>query len=599
MRNKPDSRKLKKNELTKHPNLFCFVDTETLLQKKDDNITKHIFRLGVAIFVRFRKDTKKPTINTLYFTDINEFWSMVDNYITGKNTLHIIAHNALFDMTVLHFITNLTNMGYECKFVFEEGLRFISKWQKSDRRIMILDNSNWFPGKLEKWGELLDLPKMAMPAFEENNETWFKYCYRDTEILYKLQLWLINFIVKNNLGNWKYTLASLAFNSYRHRFMHHPIYIPDETRETFLARNSYRGGRTECFYSGFAKKGPFFKLDINSMYPAMMLEKEFPTSVEGYTNNITITQLHKGLEKFCAIGRFTVNVNEPYFPYKINDKTCYPVGIFDCFLSTPEIELALENNWIIKIHEIAWYRKRNIFKQFVEYFYNQRMKYKQSGDDLRSYMFKIILNSLYGKFGQRGFDDRIIGQAEPGTVPTSYYYDKITGKRGMIRQIGTNVIESIKDGEGHNAFVAIASHVTAYARVYLYSLITQANRNNVYYCDTDSVIVNRDGFNRLHTMINSEQIGKLKIEGESEAIEIIAPKHYQFGEEWKIKGVSKSAKQLGAFTYEQEIWPKFNKILGHSGEGYFNYTIVKQLKARVSSGTVLPDGRVIPYLIKD
>ena len=54
----------------------------------------------------------------------------------------------------------------------------------------------------------------------------------------------------------------------------------------------------------------------------------------------------------------------------------------------------------------------------------------------------------------------------------------------------------------------------------------------------------------------------------------IAPKHYKFGKEWKIKGVSKTAKKLDDNVYEQEIWPGLNTLLKEDREHYYNYSII-------------------------
>jgi hypothetical protein len=588
-KNSPTARLLKKNKLTRSPQYFCFVDTETLLEKVKDNKTVHNFRLGVAYFVRFRKDGKRNQLVVLRFGSIDEFWVKVDTFLRGKNTLHIIAHNALFDMTVLKFRSSLTAIGFDCCFLFDQSLTFISKWRNEDRRIMILDNSNWFKGKLSKWGEKLELPKMVMPEFTESDEVWYDYCERDTKILYRLQLWWIEFLKDN--------VASASFNAYRHRFMPYPIYIPKKTRETYLARMSYKGGRTECFYSGKLTDGPYYKLDINSMYPYTMKINEYPTSVEGYMGDCSLSDVVKALKHHCVIGKFRIKCNEAYFPIKINDKTCYPIGEFDCYLSTPEIVLCRERGWLLDCYEFCWYRKRSIFTEFVDFFYDERMKHKEQGNELASFLFKTLLNSLYGKFGQRGFNDAIIGSAEPGTFHNSTFFNRVTGEKGYYRQIGRNIIRSSKNGEGYDAFCAIASHVTAHARMYLGGLLSKVGRDNLYYCDTDSIITNVSGYTNLSSFMDNDRIGALKVEGKADTLEIVSPKHYGFGKQWAVKGVSQNSERTKDGGYIQEIWPGVSKILDGDKEQYFNYTIVKHLVAKVSSGVIGNDGRVRPFNI--
>lgn len=598
MKSKPAARKLKTNENTRVPEYFIFTDTETTQHLENERLY-HRLRLGVAIFWRNRKDGWKEKKEVFRYTSETAFWEWATDKVKGRNTLYLVTHNTTFDMTVLKFRTILTDLGWKCTFVFELGHTFICKWVKGNTRIVILDNANWFRGKLEKWGKTLGVGKLEMPSETDSLEKWYEYCERDVEILYLLQKWLIEFIQSNDLGNWKITLPSIAFNAYRHRFMTHPIYIPEETRETYLSRQAYRGGRTECFKTGGFENGPFYKLDINSMYPYVMARNMYPCAVEGYSRNTSLQTITKRLGKNSFVGKFRLCVNLPVYPFSFNGKTVYPIGTFTTYLTTPEIKMAIENGWVIDVIEIAMYRQREVFTSFVDFFYGERLRAKENGNLLLSTLFKLVLNSLYGKFGQRGYSDKVIGSAPLGTWETSYHLNKVTGTHAIIRQVGTNIIKSEKSGEGYNAFVAIAAHVTAYARLYLYDLVLRAGRENTYYTDTDSLIVNQAGYNNLKDLLDDTQLGKLKCEGVSDRIAIKAPKHYYFNGNWTIKGVRKNAEKTGENTYRQEIWPGFNKILVENREEYYNYFISKELRAKVESGIIHSDGSVTPYVMRE
>lgn len=599
MRNKPAAHKLNQPKKTTIPQYWCFVDVETIPEKQSDDTIIHKFRLGVAIFLRIRKDGKPNKKEVFWFCDGYSFWDKVLDYAKNKQTLHIIAHNVLFDMTVLQFRTVLTDAGFDCLFTFEQALTFISKWRRKETRVMILDNSNWFQGKLAKWGDKLGLEKMTMPKFDDPDKVWFPYCERDVEIIYQLTLWYLDFVEKNDLSSWKYTLASQAFSAFRHRFMNHPVYIPDETRETFLARQSYKGGRTECFYSGKLPENRYYKLDINSMYPYVMDKFRYPTNVEGYLMNPSVESVKKGLTKYGAIAFCSVTTNLNFIPHKHNNKTCYPIGTFNTFLSTPELIYAFNYAKINKVYEIAYYRMRPLFGEYVNFFYNERLRWLKQSDELRGLMCKLLLNSLYGKFGQRGYKDKIIGTAPMGTYETSYYYNEFTEERGIIRQIGENIIKSVKKGESHNAFVAVSSHVSSYARCYLFCLLLRAGRDNVYYVDTDSLFTNHTGYRNLSGIIDISRLGALKVEGISDTLEIVSPKHYNFDGQWKIKGVSRKSPKLPNGKYKQEIWPRLNSVLAREREEYFNYFIEKNLTSKVSSGIISGEGIVTPYQLNE
>lgn len=579
------------------PEHLLFVDTETTAVRGEKGKTYQQLMLGVAIFGRFRRDDGKNVKVLTRFKTIEQFWSIVEKRILPKTVLYLISHNAVFDFTVLKHMKNLTRLGYKCGFVYDGSMTFISKWRSENHTIMILNNANWFKGALSKWGKELNLPKLTMPQNVDSEEKWFIYCERDTEILYQLFVWYKHFLESNDLGSWKYTIASSAFTSFRHRFMPHPIYVPDEEEDSRLARESYHGGRTECFRIGDYNNGPYYKLDINSMYPFVMRNNEYPTCLEFKHTNPDMVKVRRTTETKCILADCTIDTTLPYFVHRQNNRNVYPIGQFRTVICTEEYQLAYDNGWIKKVHDVCVYRKRPIFTEYVDFFYRVKQSAGTDGKPLIRAFAKLYLNSLYGKFGQRGFVDKVLGDDSTNTIRVSHGYNIKTQERFTIRQVGHQVLYSTKGGESYNAFCAIASHVTANARLLLYDSILRVGREHCYYCDTDSIITNSVGLERMSGMLDDSKLGYWKVEGISHNITITAPKHYTFGSKIIVKGIRKNAEKLGSYTYRQEVWPGFNSILKSGQESYYTVYQVKTLSPSIKSGLVQPDGTVTPFII--
>jgi hypothetical protein len=96
--------------------------------------------------------------------------------------------------------------------------------------------------------------------------------------------------------------------------------------------------------------------------------------------------------------------------------------------------------------------------------------------------------------------------------------------------------------EVHNINIAIASAVTAYARIHMSQFKNNPTLPNLYYSDTDSLYF--DGPIDA-SFINSVILGKLKLEGIYDQAVFLAPKVYALKnkeeEIIKIKGLSKEA----------------------------------------------------------
>ena len=69
------------------------------------------------------------------------------------------------------------------------------------------------------------------------------------------------------------------------------------------------------------------------------------------------------------------------------------------------VKIAFDNGWITEIHKIYEYRARKIFRDYVTDIYSLRKKAKLEGNIPKALLLKYLLNSLYGKFGQKKFGE--------------------------------------------------------------------------------------------------------------------------------------------------------------------------------------------------
>jgi hypothetical protein len=173
--------------------------------------------------------------------------------------------------------------------------------------------------------------------------------------------------------------------------------------------------------------------------------------------------------------------------------------------------------------------------------------------------------------------------------------DLETGKITYYRQLGGLRQRRDEEKESRDSFPAIAAHITAHARMHLYYLMRCAGTNNVYYCDTDSLLVDHIGRRNIEFLVNSYGLGGLKIVGEYDDIEIWGAKDYRFGSKEKHKGVRKTAIWQDSHNVTQASWSGLRGLVS-SGivDRPITKTIQKHLNRLYDKGTVLQDGRVLP-----
>lgn len=585
---------LRTNLTSATPQLLAYVDTETDQTPIDDTTLRHDFKFGWVAFESHWGSAKWSPLKWDRFDDVASFWDIVEGYTRPKTKLHIFAHNWIFDGPALKMFSILPRRGWGLKRAIMERPPFIASWRRDDRTMYCLDTLNWFRFSLAKLGERLGIPKLDFPGYDSTPEVWDTYCRQDVTILRETVRAWITFIIDNDLGSFAPTLASQSLKAFRHRFLKHKIFFDGNEPATALARESYHGGRVEAFHIGRVE-GPIHCLDVNSMYPAVMEHGLFPTQLVSRTNRVILSDLPGWVRDFAVVAKVRLDIDEPYIAHFTGEKLVFPVGRIVATLTTPELEIALSRGDVHGCDEVVCYEKASVFSDFVSQLYNLRLESKAAGDDVAVWLLKIMMNSLYGKFGQRGRVWETVDTADPDDFSIESTILHPEGRLIQHRTFAGIMQEKMNDEETRESFPAIASHVTALARCQLWSLINQAGRDNVFYCDTDSLWVNNDGLANLSDEVDADRLGGLKLERSLPWAEIHGSKDYSFGEEWKCKGVRQKAEWISPNHVRQEMWPGFQGLLARKSlDNPLTCTIEKHLARVYDKGEVAEDGTVSP-----
>ena len=586
---------LKKNKKTEYPYRLLFFDTETNRIRVSEGNYRHELRLGWLNYLE--TDIKRRHNRDVWrqFFTIKEFWDYLDSIESKKSLTLAIAHNIDFDLQVLDYLNELEKRDYEVvKHVSNQ--RFILKLRRNQHSFLFLDLSNLgYKISLKQIGEDLNLRKLDVDPLKASDVELSVYCRRDVEIVREYIIRFFDFLRSNDLGNFAPTVAGIALNAYRHRFMPTDIYIHTNSTVIDLERLAYRGGRTEAFFIGeLPDTEIYYNLDVNSMYPHVMQKYEYPvrlTKVWPYGN---LPLLKWCLGKGAVIARVRVDLSEPVIGIK-GDRLIFPVGNQEAVLTSPELDFLLQKGEIRGVREIALYAQAPIFQQYVDFFYALRKEYLNKNQKSYANASKLLLNSLYGKFGQRSRIAEPVNIAED--IPCRYrkYLNTVTGESGIAFKTGNQWFKEVAWREGYNSMVAIPAFVTAYARMYLWDLMVKAGRENVFYVDTDSLFVNQEGYENLFPLITQDkELGKLSIKFSSNKLVIRGLKAYAFGDAVKIKGIRHPRKFQDAF--EQTRFVRTRTAMREMiGGAVMEKLVTKNMDYAYRKGYVSDSGRVSPF----
>ena len=467
------------------------ADFETTTDEKDcrvwayalcniDNPDEFYYGNNFEGFIDF---CSNPTKNyTLYFHNLKFDGSFIISWLLHNGFEYIEDRKDKRDNT---FTTLITDMGqfYSIEIYFKVKSHHINK-------VKILDSLKIFPNfSVEKVAQGFDLPlrkleidyKMKRPIGWQLTNEEIDYIRNDVEIMARA----LKIMFEQGLN--KMTIAGDAFNSYksfvpnfRKRFPILPKVVDEDIRQ------SYRGGFT--YVNEIYKEKPVGRgicIDKNSMYPSKMVQKPLPYGKPEFFEGKYKYDANMPLYIQSLTCRFELKKNKiPCIQLKNNMSfipneylTSSNGQLITISLCSPDFELFVENYHISDItYHGGWKFKECIgmFSDYINYWMEQKIKAGKEGNQPMRQIAKLMLNSLYGRFGLSI------------TARQKYPY---LDEKGIVR------FNLLPEEEREPIYIPVACFITSYGRVDTirtsqkireYSL-KKYGEDRYYYSDTDSI----------------------------------------------------------------------------------------------------------------
>ena len=332
------------------------------------------------------------------------------------------------------------------------------------------------------------------------------------------------------------TVASLALTVFRTSFLHKiQSQIPLTIGSVYNnIKQAYYGGIVDT-YIPFGHNLHYY--DVNSLYPYSMLKDMpvgSPTFIEG--DHIDLNSI---FGFFYADISTPTNIHIPVLPVKLKSGiTLCPKGSFSGWYFSEELKEAVKQyGYQVKVLKGYSYQRGQVFNDFVTHFYN----IKSHSNGAEKNIAKLMLNSLYGKFGMSPIMEevKIVSNDEAKLLYlNSQISERIDLDNGfeMLKFAQNDNLETDKK---LNISVGLSAAIAAYSRIEI-NKYKHIQGNECYYSDTDSVILKHP----LPSSMVGTQIGQMKLEyaGLKEGI-FLAPKVYALklanGQEiTKVKGLN-------------------------------------------------------------
>lgn len=295
--------------------------------------------------------------------------------------------------------------------------------------------------------------------------------------------------LQETFGN-KLTIGSCAYSNWKETQSNFDYDFPKlKDRITELVRDTYRGGLVIVNPKIRGKELNFTidTYDENSLYPSVMLYKNLPYGLpkepgtkesfdrykaEGY--DLAVYNVHVGKMKIKPGHHPFYALSELGLGMFGKNTITYEEELVNLYIPLTSIDLELLDRYYDMDYEIDYstcfqFRSRvGTFDEYVNYW--KHIKETSPKDSFMRMLAKLMLNTLYGKFGTRR--DRI------------------------SREIDCSDL-SFKDTEVYSFayyYTPMATFITAHARDMLVTGI-QGEKEGFLYCDTDSLHIVSELYN--------------------------------------------------------------------------------------------------------
>jgi hypothetical protein len=460
-----------------------------------------------------------------WYRTINAF---LDNELVPKNNgIWFYAHaGGLADML---FIMQrlIARGGTEVKASFSGSSAIIVQVRKGRHRWTFVDSLWLFGTALAKVAKWIGMKKGTIDFETDDFRKLVEYNELDCKILWRA-IDAFETAILGMGGELCMTLASCAMNLFRRKFLTRSIETNSDVN--LSARLSYFGSRVEVFERE-AMGGYYF--DINSSFPAAMIEP-CPGAYIGSTRRLPT----KNGALFLA--RIDVEVPETYFPtlpLRHEGSVFFPVGKWQGWFNETDCRLLESRGG--KIHRVYEVNHFSPFTDLAEYATTLYDLRKQGTTEFENVIYKLLLNSLYGKFAENPLKQSLLVNPPFTTCPHwPPHPRKLDTPREStcMTQLVPGVWLMEDEAEIPHEHVPISSHITALARANLYGHMEKCSR--FYYCDTDGFATNEGN------IPTSDKLGGLKLEIRFDSAEFLSPKVYRIDDKVKAKGMSLLDKSL-------------------------------------------------------
>lgn len=584
-----ESRNLKPCTKTTIPLRMICMDTYTAPSEKYKNPKRSKKEFSLVSAYEYRLRESKWICNSQISTvSVDEFWTWLVDKTYKKYVTWAFGYRLGDQLTVLDFWNRISDKTFslgqfedvyekdgETKRVKGKGKLvtgdppFFCFCRHNGCMVKFIDTCNYIDMTPE---QIIEAAKLKFIGPQTEHEIWSKEEYQTRDAaraVFHLMEGMISQWETDQCGPWQPTAGMLSMVSLRKTIdtsrPEDMIRLDEEgkaARWEQLEQDCYYGGRITPYYRGGIRtrdyiaghgtihrslsgptiEGPIYLVDMNALYPHVMSHYAFPVRRHRRIDICHVDQLHAMVKSGIGVAASVkIATQTQLFPARRSGRVHYVKGTFWTALCGPELRKAIETDSIAQVGMVQTYTLGYPFKEWAENWLSVRSLHKQKGNIWGYIYAKMILNSLSGKWAQKG-GRWIDNPSGPRVRDWGLYHtvDVDSGECIKYRYIAGHCQQWEEGGTPGFYFPILSAWISSYGRYYMDQIKDQMPEKSYLYQATDSLLVTQSGYDWLHShgYINENKYGHFKLQDRGLWGEVYGPNHYQIEDRMTQAGVA-------------------------------------------------------------
>lgn len=554
---------IKPNETTNVPRKLVFLDVEAARERGPFGETQ-TWALAVAC-MRSQRPDRKPVESWGTFDDPEIMWGEIDTFVGKSGRTVLWTHNLGYDSRVSEMFEILPAMGFTliAHNLVSRGAWLM--WRRGRASLTMVDSASVFPCELLRLGVHMGLPKLPLPDARARGVGLYSRCWRDVEILRAAVLAYLDWIEREDLGNWQLTGAGQSWATFRHRFMDKPLLVHDDQDAIAAERRAMWTGRCEAYWHGELKFQVVHEWDLSLAYPRIARDHNVPVRYLGPMPEHANWTTYIGSVGTALLAECRVTTDLPIVPTEHEGRIIWPTGTFVTTLWDPEIKALLDAGATVTVHKGWLYRKAPALKTWAEWVIGQLDNLGDLKDHWQYIVLKHWARALIGRFAMTYTEWEEFAQTPSPGVRAHNVYDAQSGETFRTVQIGQTMWRDAGVREWGESMPMVTGYIQSIGRVRLWRIYSEAPPGSVLYADTDSVLVTDMHSADLARVAAAHPEWGLRLKRSWQGFAVWGPRQIQTGESVRVSGIAKHATRIDKMTFRGAVWETLEGALtrGH------------------------------------